>query len=681
MSNSRKERQFVLPNTTMYEMKYPHLFSPIQLGDKVIRNRIFGAPAQALMLDANNYPEREVADWYEEKARGGVGVVTISEFTVDAKHGHGNARNTRIEDERVLASISRISDAINKHGAVASLELNHHGMVSKESRAAGFEIYAPSEQYIAGGGKVGEAMRGILIKEMPEEIILETIEKFANAAAFAKQAGFGMVLIHAGHGWLLHQWMSPLTNKRKDKWGGENIENRMRLPIAICDRIKEKCGKNFPIEFRFSSTEAYTGGYTLADGVEIAKGIDGHCDLIHVSQGSHEVYEAFILTHPNMFLSEAPFLSNAVEIKKHVKTPVAAVGAYGDPAQMEEILAAGKVDVIEVARAILADPEMPNKARMGKEDSIRKCLRCFTCFSHQMPYDSDQRSVCAINPVIGREGENRYLLPPARKEKVLVVGGGVGGMQAALTAAERGHQVILCEKSDRLGGVLRCEESVSFKFRMTDYLNYQARQVMNNPAIEVRLNTEVTAELARQIEPDAIIAALGARPVIPTFIKGYDGNNVVSAEEVYNDITKAGQKVVILGGGLVGTELGIHLARNGRNVTVVEMLPKINAGENVIQASAIDVECQKMDNIKIELNTKAVEITGKGVLAEGPGGQKFYDADTVIYAVGQKALLKETDALRFCAPEFRQIGDCLLPTNIANAVSAAYYAARDLGRL
>ena len=661
-------------------MMYPTLFRAIRLGDRVIRNRIFAAPTSALILDSDNYPQREAADYYEEKARGGAGVVTVSEYTVDAIHGLGNPRNGRLEDKRILASISRIADAINKHGAVASLELNHAGMFSSESRMEGHEIYGPVEMEITGS-KIGEAVRGTLAKEMPEEIILETIEKFADAAAFAKQAGFGMVLIHAGHGWLLHQFISPLTNRRTDKWGGESIENRMRLPIAVCDRIKEKCGKNFPIEFRFSSTEAYPGGYTLKDGIEMAKAIDGHVDLIHVSQGNHEVYEAFVVTHPSMFVDEGAYLENAAEIKKHVRTPVAAVGAFGDPAQMEAILAAGKVDVIEAARALIADPDMPNKARMGKEKDINKCLRCFSCFSHHVFWASDLRPACAINPVIGREADNRYQLPPVRKEKVLVVGGGVSGMQAALTAAARGHRVILCEKSDHLGGVLCCEESVSFKHRMTDYLKTQARRVMDNPAIDVHLNTEITAGLARQFAPDAIIAALGARPVVPTFIIGFDGKNVVSAEEVYYDIGKAGKKVVILGGGLVGTELGIHLARNGRSVTVIEMLPAINAGENIIQAMAIDIECKKMDNIRIELNTKALEITDTGVLAESPEGRKFYEADTVIYAVGQKALLKETDSLRFCAPEFRQIGDCLLPTNIANAVSSAYYAAIDLGRL
>lgn len=660
----------------MFEMKYPNLFKPIVLGNTLFKNRIFAAPTGYMALDAENFPPQEAAEYYEMKARGGAAVVTVGETTVDSVHGKGTSKDLALDKEACIPSIAMIADGISKHGAIASIELTHPGMFSHTSHAEGNEIYGPVEMEIRGS-RAGESLKGVYAKEMPEAYILEVIEKFADAARRAKQAGFGMVLVHGGHGWLLSQFMSPKINTRKDKWGGSSIENRMRLPIAICDRIKEKCGKSFPIEFRMSGDEVNPNGYTIADGIEMAKAIDGHADLIHVSTGNHEVYESFVITHPSMFLEDGCNLKYASEIKKHVKTPVAAVGAFNDPAQMEEIIASGQVDVLEMARGLIADPDMPVKARMGKPKDIKQCLRCFTCFTSVI---EKGQFTCAINPVIGRETENKVGLVPTGKKTVLVAGGGVAGMHAALTAADLGHRVILCEKTHKLGGTLLCESTVTFKKKLDIYLEGQARRVHHNALIDVRLNTAATAELAESISPDAIIAAMGARPIIPAFIKGIDGKNVAGAEEIYYNINRAGKKVVVLGGGLVGSELAIHLALNGRDVTILEMMPELNAGGNILHGQAINVKISEL-NITLALGTKALEITKDGIIGDGPGGQKLFEADTVIYAIGQSPLRAEADALRFCAPEFYQIGDCTVPANITQAVKMAHYAARNIGRI
>jgi len=342
---------------------------------------------------------------------------------------------------------------------------------------------------------------------------------------------------------------------------------------------------------------------------------------------------------------------------------------------MEDIIASGKADVVALARALFADPDLPLKARTGRGDEINACMRCLACFSSRITYG---QYMCAINPVIGREAENKCYLPPAKKKTVLIAGGGVAGMQAALTASERGHKVILCEKSERLGGALRCEDSVPFKKHLYEYLGRQAAAI-EKTNITVHLNTPVTPELAGKYNPDVIIAALGARPIVPN-IKGITGNNVFSAEEIYNDPEKAGKSAVILGGGLVGAELGIHLAMKGCDVTIVEMLPELNNGGNMLHGLAIDLELKRL-GIKVNLSTRALEISGSGVTAEGPGGRVFFEADTVVYAVGQSPLRQEADALRFCAPEFYQIGDCLTPKNIAEATKAAYNITKDIGRI
>jgi 2,4-dienoyl-CoA reductase-like NADH-dependent reductase (Old Yellow Enzyme family)/thioredoxin reductase len=648
--------------------KFTNLFTPITLGNTVFRNRIFGSPTGPSNLSSHYFPTPETVAYYERKALGGAASVCVGDASVDSVHGRTGSSRVRMDDEQSLKALAKIADAISSHGAIASVELQHGGSHSFGSVDDGNQIYGPMEYF--------DEEKGVQVLAMTEEMMAHTIRKFAEAALAAKRAGFGMVTIHGGHGWLLSQFFSPISNKRTDKWGG-SLENRCRFPVAICDAVREAVGPGFPIEIRISGSECHPGGYDIDEGIAIAKALDGHVDLIHVSAGSHEVWDVFTVTHPSMFLEDGANVRYAAEIKKHVKKSyVATVGALADPALMEEIIASGKADVVQVARGLFADPDLPLKARTGHEDEINKCMRCLQCFSNLM---TKHQFLCAINPVIGHELENKWQLPPAKRKRVLVAGGGIGGMQAALTAQERGHEVILCEKSGRLGGALLCEDRVPFKKHLAGYIELQTKKIEKTD-INVLLNTEVTPELAEGLNPDVIIAALGARPVRPG-IKGIDCRNVFSAEEIYYHPEKAGKRVVILGGGLVGTELGIHLAQMGKDsVTVVEMLPMLNDGGNLLQGVAIGIEIRKL-GINVQLNTKALEIGETGVTVEGPDGVKLLEADTVIYAVGQKPLRAEADALRFCAPEFYQIGDCLTPKNITEATRAAYNTARDLGRI
>ncbi|NLO98107.1 MAG: FAD-dependent oxidoreductase, partial [Peptococcaceae bacterium] len=364
------------------------------------------------------------------------------------------------------------------------------------------------------------------------------------------------------------------------------------------------------------------------------------------------------------------------EIKKNVKqSKVVTVGGFSDPGLMEEIIASGKADFVAMARSLIADPDLPNKVRTGRENEIIKCMRCLSCFSTVQTYG---KFYCAINPKSGRAYEEKFDIPPAVKKKVLIVGGGIGGMQAALTCAERGHEVILCEKQSRLGGVLRCEEKVPFKKNLERYLNAQEQAIKKNPAITLHLNTAVTPEFAKSLNVDVIIAALGARPIKPP-IKGIDGKNVMAAEDAYVNPEKTGNSVAILGGGLVGVELGIFLAQLGKKITIIEMLDELNHGGNHLHAKALAVEINKY-GINVNLKTKALEITEKGVIAEKDGEQQLFEAETVVYAVGQSPLHEEAMALHDCAPEFYVLGDCVAPRNITNATSAAYEISRSIGR-
>ncbi len=652
----------------MYKLKYPHLFEPIILANTYFKNRIFASPQGTSLSTYGNQPLPENMMFYERKAMGGCAAVCYGDATVDSELGMGNGPHIHMDNIANCVHLNRMAKCVSKHGAVPSIELNHCGSSARLSYDMGHTIYGAVATKTDNFHHEGD----VVAEEMPPEIIERTINKFADAAALAKHLGFGMVTLHGGHGWLLTQFMHP-TNDRKDEWGG-SMENRMRFPIAVCDAIRKKCGPNFVIEMRISGSEIYDGGYDLDYGVEIAKHLDGHLDLIHVSAGCHERDEVFTITHPNMFLEDGVNVKYAAEIKKHVDTPVACVGSLSDPEMMEEIIASGKADVVELARALSADPDLPNKAHDGDDEHIRQCLRCSSCFSHVL---QGEEYSCAINPQIGWAEEQKYPRIEAKPKKVLVVGGGIAGMTAAITAAQRGHEVILLEKNDHLGGVLTCEKDVPFKKHLDNYIAQQAR-LCEEAGVDIRLNTNATQEICDEIGADAIIVALGAKEFVAP-IPGIDGDNVISAQELYKHPEKAGDNVVILGGGLVGSELSVYLGMQGKKCTVLEMAPALNAGGNILQQNALNLQYPKY-GIDVHTSTRAIEVTPEGVIAEGPDGtQQLFKADTVATAMGMRPLRDEALSLRLCAPQFYLVGDALASKSIREANWNAYQAAMDIG--
>lgn len=655
----------------MTAQKYPNLFTPIQIGGVTFRNRIAASPVG---YNSHKMNDHTVGDFYGFKARGGASAVTVGQTTVDSEHGIAMDGFLPLDTPDCITTLAVLADSIKKYGAFANLELIHPGRYAIQSFYQGNDIYSSVGGEVHGSMVAMNAV-GVVAKAATDEDIYRIVDKFATAAFNAMMAGFDMVTIHAAHGMFISQFMSPVENTRTDKWGG-SLENRMRVAVEVCKAIRAKCGPRFPIEFRMSGDESYPGGYTIQDGVEIAKYIQDYVDMIHVSTGIHEHPMGFTAMCPSMFQPEQCNLKFAAEIKKNVRIPVAAVGMFNDPADMEKAIADGCVDVIELGRALMADPDLPRKSRAGKPEEIRKCLRCYTCYSSLAGRSFYK---CAINPEIGREYESKYGYPPVARKKVLVAGGGIAGMQAALTASSRGHEVILCEKSDRLGGVLLSEEKVEFKRRMMEYLDYQANKVMSDKNIQVLLNTPVTKELAEKMEPDAIISAMGAKAIEPVFIKGYNGENIVLAEDVYQNIDLAKNKVVILGGGLVGIELAIYLAQHGRQVTVLEMMPMPNFGDNMIHGGAL-MGAVMQGGIQMALGTRALEVTENGIIGQDAEGIKTFEADTVISALGMKPLTKETDEIRFCAPEFYEVGNSCGIGTIAKATCEGHYAALNIGR-
>ncbi len=653
------------------DYKYPHLFEPIKLGNQLFRNRIFASPTGYLNTNGDGYLNEGAAAYYGRRARGGAASVATFECVVDTEYGRGGDAHFSTGRPGVAANLGRIAAEVKGYGAVPTLELQHTGMFANRS----LSMFGGEAKGVAYG-PVEMMVDGRLIKPMTEEFIERTINKYIEAAVVGQSVGFGMMLIHAGHGWMLHQFLSPITNTRTDKWGGPAIENRARMLIAICDGIHRRLGEGFPIEVRISGSECYDGGFGIENGIAIAKQLEGHCQLIHVSAGNHEVDEVFTVTHPSMFQKDGCNTYLAEEIKKHVSTPVATVGALSDPDLMEELIASGKVDVVEMGREFICEPDFPTLVRTGREKEVKKCLRCLSCFSSEL---TNGEPYCAINPESGREIETKYEAPVVKsKKKVLVAGGGVAGMEAALTLAERGHDVIICEKTGRFGGVLRCEEKVDFKKNLDYYLNQQAEKIEKTPNIEVRLNTEVTPALAEEIKPDVLIAALGAVPAVPKIPADADAKTM-TAQDAYGRVDELGDKVAILGAGLVGIELGLHLAALGKKVSVIEMTDHMNDGGNFLHMSGVRVEIKKR-GLDMHFSTQAKQISAKGVTCECEGKEEFIDADSVVFAVGQKPLTEEAVALNYCAPEVYFIGDCVTPKNITEATSTAYLISKNIGR-
>ncbi len=507
------------------------------------------------------------------------------------------------------------------------------------------------------------------VRAMTEEEILEAAKRFGEAAANAKRYGFDMVTVHAGHGWLINQFLSPWFNHREDEYGG-SLENRVRFAREILTAIRENVGPGFPIELRMSGSELFEGGYDLAEGCRIAQALEDLVDLIHVSAGSYQF--GFFNTHPSMFSPHGVNVHLAAEIKKHVSKPVATIGAINDPAMMEEILASGKADVIYMARELLADPFLPNKVMAGQEDKIVKCLRCFTCMAER-PVTQTRR--CAVNPLVGRELEGMEVTPAARPKKVLIAGAGVAGLKAAITAAQRGHRVILCEKTDAVGGILKSEQAIPFKRELYELGRTLERQALAE-GVEIRLNTPGTAEYAAAEAPDALILAVGSQPIVPP-LPGIDGDNVVVVNDYYLNRDKVGDSVAVLGGGLAGCECAVHLAQEGKTVHLVEMRDTLAPDCNIRHRPILMQQIDK--GVQVHLNTAGQAVTAAGLTVKhADGSVETIPCDTVICAVGQRANRQSVDELRRAAPFVREVGDCIRPANITKAIYEGYHAALDV---
>lgn len=647
------------------ERKYPNLCRPITIGGVTFRNRMFSAPMGGTDITNDGCIGPKSTAFYELRGKGGAGAVTVSECMVHPETDGSHAYHLDTGILNSLAAATYTADAIRRHGAIPSLELSHSGMyagtyMTDKSRQKSMNQWGPSDTTRSDG---------VEVKALTKSKMEEIAAAYGNVAGLAKRAGFEMIMIHGGHGWLLNQFFSPYFNQRTDEYGG-SLENRCRFAIDVLKSVRQAVGPKFPIEFRMSGSELFDDGYDLEEGIRIAQQIEPYIDLLHVSAGTYQ--RGFGDTHPSMFKEHGCNVYLAAEIKKHISIPVATIGGLNSPKQMEEIIAEGKADVVYMARALLADPFLPRKVSENREEEIVKCLRCFTCMAERAATSTRR---CTVNPLIGREMEGVEILPAPVKKKVLVAGGGPGGLYAAYTAARRGHKVILCEKEGELGGILKSEQALPFKHEMYELAGTYA-QMAKQAGVEIRLNTEVTKEYVEKEQAEALIIAVGSSPLIPP-IPGLDGENVVIVNDYYRKKDQIREQVVILGGGLAGCECAVHLGMEGKNVHLVEMRDTLAPDANVRHRPLLLKEVEKYATV--HTNCKGLEVTANGVLCEHKqDGKQFVPGTSVICALGQQSRTETVEELRDAAPYTAVIGDAAKVSTITNAVYWGYHAALDI---
>jgi 2,4-dienoyl-CoA reductase-like NADH-dependent reductase (Old Yellow Enzyme family)/NADPH-dependent 2,4-dienoyl-CoA reductase/sulfur reductase-like enzyme len=622
---------------------YSHIFRPIQIGGMTVKNRIDMAPVGPL-LAAGGLVTRELIEWGRAFARGGAGIVTLGDSAVNPPAGGplGNALN--LGTDSAINPLNNFAEVIQRYGARASIQLNYHA----DSSPA----------------------------EMTPGDIAAVIESFARAARRCLSAGMDMVMVHGAHGQLLSRFASPRRNTRTDAYGG-NLENRSRLAREVLEAIRAEVGDRLAIEYRISGEELTAGGATLEEQIEFARMVQDKIDLIHVSAGY--LFEPATLPRmmPPAYLPRGMNVPLAAAFKRALRVPVTAVGSL-DMDLAEEVLAAGSVDMVAMARALIADPESPSKAMQGRKEEIRPCVRCNTCIDRTHFHRLSVR--CAVNPLAGREAEFVNFRAPGRRKKVVVVGGGPAGMEASRACAARGHDVVLFESGPRLGGTLTAAASLPFKTDMRKYLEWAVRNTLKTPGLKVRLATAATPGSVRAEGPDAVIIAAGSELVVPK-VNGAFGENFIQAGDVAKGEKKTGDRVVVAGAGLTGSEVALALAQQGKAVTLIDSLP-----EEQIDAACpyinITVLRQMLRDLNVDFRPgttfKGASHTGATVM-DKDGSTAEIPCDSIVLALGVRPSIEAIKELTGLAPETYVVGDCSgRQHNLFAAIAGGFLTAMEI---
>lgn len=630
------------------------LLQPIQVGSKLFKNRIVMAPMETRLSNPDGSSTKEMAAYYAERARGGAAAIIVENTFVDGKASRSSLASSGLYTDQFIAGKFLISEAIHENGSLAILQISHGGRQANAG-ATGLPAKAPSAIPCKVTNRIPEPLT---IKE-----IIEIEDAFAQAARRAKQAGFDGVEIHGAHGYLICSFLSPYTNKRTDHYGG-SLENRGRFARNIINKIRREVGYDFIVGFRISGAEFVEGGLTIEESCKFVQSIEDKIDYVHVSAGNYETMANWMIMP--LYIPQAPIVHLAAEMKKAVKIPVIAVGAL-DAELGEKALQDGKADLIAYGRALIADPELPRKINENRVEDIRPCFRghegCISLFFAGCPIR------CEVNPQCGKELDYK-LVKTGSPRNVVVIGGGIAGMEAARLAAEMGHKVTLIEKTNKLGGHFIEASAPEFKKEAKGMLEWLIRQVNKND-IKIEFNIEASRETVSSYEPDVVIIAIGSK----YRCHAHDGSSkAILPDEALMYPEKTGNNVAVIGGGLIGSETALTLANHGKKVTIVEMLDDIALDHEPLSYTALKYQLEKA-GVTILTNRRVTKMTDEGIGGIDLNGSEFsLPADTIVSALGLKARKKEAEAFYGIAPQTFAIGDCVEARKVYHCFHEAWNA-------
>ncbi|MFH1486725.1 MAG: NAD(P)/FAD-dependent oxidoreductase [Chloroflexota bacterium] len=642
-------------------MQFPKLFEPGRIGTLQLQNRLIMAAMGTFSATAEGEATQRMLDYYAARARGGVGLIIVQLTSVMA-NARGGRYHLAAYDDKFIPRLRKISQVAHEHGAKIALQFGHHGTEHSEPpRLKGFE---PGEMDIVAPSAIPYTRTGVVPRELSIAEIHQIAEAFAEAARRARDADFDAVEFHGAHGKLISQFFCPYYNRRTDDYGG-SLEKRARFACEILERSRSKVGSDFPLILRVDGYNGFEGGATIDDLVkQVPLLVEAGADALHISAGSTEASHWQFVTYLQPYGMLVPF---AAAVKKVAKVPVIAVAKLGDPAVAEQVLRDGSADFVALARPFLADPELPNKVREGRDNEIVRCIFCNNCFANMW-----RRGLCCtVNPSLNRERE--FEITPARSPKnVLVVGGGLAGMEAARVAAERGHRVTLYERSDKLGGQwnIACQQEAKREFAS---VTLRLSRGLERAGVKVIMNTEVTPELVKESHPDVVVVATGAVPATLD-VPGANGKNVVQAVDVITGQTTVGQEVVVIGGRYVGMELAVELAGQGKRVSLIT---RRQLGRDLERNTRLVLRDRLIEHgVFLYPYSLVLQITDKGVAAATDNERFFLKADTVVLAVGASPVNALARQLEGLVPEVHQIGDCVEARDALEAI----YSGAEVGR-
>jgi len=628
-------------------MVYDLLFSKITVGNLTLKNRIVFAPISTNLASVSGEVTEDFIYHYGRVAKGGAAIITVENACIDHPVTMEGATQPRLDKESFVPSLSRLTEEIHKYGALASIELTHPGLISKNP-----PHYAPSNVSLR---KDNNPLHILNKKEIEDIAII-----FAKAALIAKKSGFDIVEIEAAHGLLADQFFSLLTNKRVDEFGG-SVENRTRFAKLIIDKIKELCGNDFTVTIRLGVVDFVNGGVVPEkDGIEIAKKLQEYgYAAIHADVGFGDKEKRL---EPMAY--KQAWRANYAKILKDngITVPVIIVGVIREPEVAESLLEKGYGDIIAIGRTLVADPDWPNKSMYGKENIIRKCIGCSECIMSRHALGTAIR--CGVNPNIGKNHFYETLLPPLKKKRIVVVGAGPAGLECARVLSLRGHDVVLFEKEKDIGGALQLASIPPGKEKINWLINYY-KEILTQSNVDLRLSVNANAEIVMKENPDEVVLAIGSEPFIPK-IPGINEPNVLLYKDVLLGNTPSDKKVVVGGGGLVGCETALYLTLHGNDTSIVEMLNDVALGMEPISRNYLLTEL-KEHNVKIYVKSEIKSLLENKAKFIRNGQEEEIDFDYFIIAFSVKPCQFE----KLPVPTYI-IGDALKPAKIVEAVRDGY---------